>query len=126
VAGRAHSAILGPLVLAADLVLLFWGEVVLDIERLADLLWRLALDHIRDRLAPDVEQRLDVHVVCSEDDLKQHLLVDLHELLIPIFDIRRLLARVRIVILGWWWVVLVVLAPLDDLLENRIRHLRGE
>lgn len=56
-------AVLGPLVLAADLLLLLGGEVVLDVERLADLLGRLALDHVGDGFAADVEEGLDVEVV---------------------------------------------------------------
>lgn len=31
-------AVLGPLVLTADLILLLWGEVVLDVKRLSDFL----------------------------------------------------------------------------------------
>jgi len=93
-----RSTILGPLVLAADLVLLLRSEVVLDVERLTDLLWRLALDHVGHGLATDVKQRLDVHVVGCEDDLEKHLLVDLHELLVPILNVGGLLARVGIVV----------------------------
>lgn len=60
-----HLAVLGPLVFAADLVLLFWCEVVLDVEGLADLLWGLALDHVGNGLTTDIEKRLDVEVVCG-------------------------------------------------------------
>ena len=34
--------------------LLFWREVVDDIEQLAELLWRLALDHVRDGFTANV------------------------------------------------------------------------
>jgi hypothetical protein len=61
--GKAHLAVLGPLVLAADLVFLLGGEVVLDVEGLADLLGRLALDHVGDGLAADIEKGLDIEVV---------------------------------------------------------------
>ena len=47
-------SVLGPLVLAADLLLLLGGEVVGDIERLPDLLGGLALDHVGDCLAAHV------------------------------------------------------------------------
>jgi hypothetical protein len=57
--------VLSPLVLPANLVLLFRGEVVLDIEGLADLLWRLSLDHVCNCLASDIEKGLDVEVVGS-------------------------------------------------------------
>ncbi|KAL2272209.1 hypothetical protein FJTKL_07373 [Diaporthe vaccinii] len=41
------SAVLGPIVLLPDLVLLLSQEVVGDVERLTDLLWSLAFDYIR-------------------------------------------------------------------------------
>ena len=124
--GRRESrlTVLSPLILATNLVLLFGREVVLDIERLPDLLRRLALDHVGDRLAADVEQRLDVHVVRREDDFEEHLLVDLHELLVPVFDVGRLLARVGVVVLGRRGVVFVVLAPFEDLAEDGFGDLR--
>ena len=56
-------AILSPLVLAADLLLLLGGEVVGDVEGLSDFLGRLALDHVRDGLAADVKKGLDIKVV---------------------------------------------------------------
>jgi hypothetical protein len=59
-----------------------------------------------------------------EDDFEEHLLVDLHELLVPLVDVGRLLARVRVIVLGGWWVVLVVVAPLEDLLHNGLIDLR--
>lgn len=57
------NLLLSPLILATDLVLFFGGEIVLDIEGLADLLGRLALDHVCDSLAADIEQGLDIEVV---------------------------------------------------------------
>lgn len=57
--------LLGPLVLTTDLILLLGCEVVLDVEGFADLFWRLALNHIGDGLAADVEESLDVKVVGS-------------------------------------------------------------
>ena len=59
-------------------------------------------------------------MVTYEDDLKEHLLIDLHELLVPLLDISRLLAGVGVVIGSGWGIVLVMLAPLNDLLENRL------
>ena len=59
--------VLGPLVLATDLVLFFGGEVILDVERLADLVGRLALDHVGDRLATNVQESFDVQVVGGLD-----------------------------------------------------------
>jgi hypothetical protein len=59
----------------------------------------------------------------NQDDLEEHLLVNLHELLVPLLDIGGLLAGVGIVVLGGLGVVLVVFAPFDDLLEDRLVHL---
>ena len=68
--GDNNLTILSPLVLTADLLLLLWGEVVGDIEGLSDLFWRLALDHVGDGLATNIEERLNIEVVGS---LKQIL-----------------------------------------------------
>lgn len=115
---RKRLTVLGPLVLTTNLILLLRGEVILDVEGLADLLRRLALDHVGHGLAANVEESLDVHVVGGEDDLEEHLLVDLHELLVPLFDVGGLLAGVGIVVLGGRGIVLVLGAPLEDLLEH--------
>ena len=56
-------SVLSPLVLTTNLLLLLGGEVVRDVESLTDLLRRLALDHVGDGLAANVEERLDVEVV---------------------------------------------------------------
>lgn len=50
-----------------------------------------------------------------QNNLEEHLLVDLHELLIPLIDVCGL-ATVVVVITGGGGVVLVVVAPLDDFL----------
>jgi hypothetical protein len=110
--------VLGPLVLAADLVFLFGSKVILDVECLADLLGRFAFDHVGDGLAADIEESFDVHVVGSEDDLEEHLLVDLHKLLVPFFNVSRLLAGVGVIVLGGRRVILVLGAPLEHLLED--------
>lgn len=54
-----------PLVLTTDLILLLGGKVILNVECLADLLRRLALNHVRDSLAADVKEGLDVEIVSS-------------------------------------------------------------
>lgn len=38
------------------------------------------------------QEGLDVEVVCSENDLEQHLLVDSNKLLVPFADVSRALA----------------------------------
>lgn len=62
----------------------------------------------------------EVGAVAYKNDLKEHLLVDLHELLIPLIDVGSLLARVGVIITCGRRVGLVMLAPLDDLLENSL------
>ena len=64
---------------------------------------------------------LDVEVVCSEDDLKEHLLVDVDELLVPVGDLCRLFARVVCIFREGFWVFAVVLAPFEDLRDKRKR-----
>jgi len=107
-----EAILLSPLILPADLVFLFWGEVILNVECFADLLWRLSLDHVGNSFTTDVEESLDIQVIGSletvvstcvqskftrtgvshQNNLKQHLLVNLHELLIPLFDVGGFLA----------------------------------
>jgi hypothetical protein len=60
---RLCLAILSPLILTADLVLLLGSEIVCDIEGLANFLRRLSLDHVGDCLAANVEERLDVEII---------------------------------------------------------------
>jgi len=112
------STILSPLVLTANLFLFLRSEVVGDVEGLSDFLWRLALDHIGDSLATNIEEWFDVKVVGSENNLEEHLLIDLHEPLLPLLDIGSLLAGVGVVISGSRGIVLVMLAPFNDLLKN--------
>ena len=52
---RGMNLLLSPLVLTTNLILLFGGEVVLNVKCLADLLWGFALDHIRNCLAPNIQ-----------------------------------------------------------------------
>lgn len=44
-----------------------------------------------------VQERLDIKVVCGEDNLKEHLLVDGNELLVPFTDVRCPLASIVVV-----------------------------
>jgi hypothetical protein len=57
---KTALTIFGPLVLATDLFLLLRGEVVGNVESFSDLVWRLALDHVGDCLAPDIKKWLDI------------------------------------------------------------------
>jgi hypothetical protein len=57
--------VLGPLVLTTDLLLLLRCEIVRDVERLADFLRRLALNHVGNSFAANIKKRLDVEVVAG-------------------------------------------------------------
>ena len=61
-----------------------------------------------------------------KNDLEQHLLVNLHELLVPLLDVGGLLAGVGVIIGGGRRVELVMVAPLDNLLEDGLVDLEGE
>lgn len=60
------------------------------------------------------------HVKTYQDDLKEHLLINLHELLIPLLDICGLLASIGFVVLSLRGVVSVVLAPFNNLSEDSL------
>ena len=85
---------------------------------LSNLFGGLALDHVGNSLATNVEENLDVEVVGSKNDLEEHLLVNLHEFLVPLIDVGGLLARVGVIVVSGGRVGLMVCAPLDDLLQN--------
>ncbi len=52
-------------------------------------------------------------------------MIDLHKLLVPLLNIGGLLARVGVIVIGGSRVVLVVLAPLDNLLQDGLVDLRA-
>lgn len=59
-----------------------------------------------------------------KDDLEQHLLVDLYELLVLFLDIGGLFVGMGVVVIGGARIILVVVAPLNDLLQNGLINLR--
>ena len=58
-----------------------------------------------------------------KNNLKEHFLVDLHELLIPFINVGSLSPGISVIVARAWWIVLVVFAPFDDFLEDRLIHL---
>lgn len=104
---KRPSPVFAPLVLAPDLFFFLRSEIVFDIcerarltptnarehqrlrstERLADFIRRLALDHVGDRFARGVEQRLDVQVVRGENEPEQRDLVDIAEVRVPLTEL---------------------------------------
>lgn len=64
-AGKEWSLLFRPLILTTNLILLLGSKVVLDVERLTNLLGRFTLDHVGDRLAANIQKSLDVEIVGS-------------------------------------------------------------
>lgn len=62
--------------------------------------------------------------ITYQDNLEEHLLIHLHELLIPVLDVGSLLTVVGILVVSRRGVVAVVLAPLDHLPQNGLVDLR--
>ena len=54
-------------------------QVILDVERLPDLLRRPTLHHVGHLPASHMQKPLDVQVVGRKDQLKEGLLIDLEE-----------------------------------------------
>merc|ERR1711970_663712 len=109
----SNLSFLAPCVLLADLFLLLWCEVVLDIEPSANLLRCFALlDVVRDSFAREVEQGLDVEVVSRQDEREQRVVVNLDELSVP---------GVLLLLLGLL-VLVVVGAVLEDELQDVALH----
>ncbi|KAH3661941.1 hypothetical protein OGAPHI_006120 [Ogataea philodendri] len=115
--GCGDLAVFGPLVLASDGGFFLRSEVVDDVERFADLFRRLAADHLSNDFAAGVEQRLDVEVIGCEDDLVQHFLVHVKEVLVPGVD-RGALLGVVVLLVVWEVVVFVVVAPFQNVLHH--------
>ena len=70
----------------------------------------------------DIQQRLDIEVVCGKDDLKQHLLINGDELLIPLRNVGCSLAGLVLALVdisGRERLATVVFAVLEDLAETR-------
>lgn len=57
--------LLAPLVFFADLLFFLRCEIIFDVERLPDVFWSLAFDHIGHRFACHVQQAFDVQVIGS-------------------------------------------------------------
>ena len=120
----AAVSLFSPLILATNLVLLLRCKIIGDVEGLADLFRRLALDHVGNGLATNVKQSLDIEIVGSKDDFKKHFLVDLHEFLVPLIDICRFLTGVRVIFVCLGRVSAVMFTPLEDLLEDGLVNLK--
>lgn len=73
---KGLSFLLTPLVLLSNLLLFRWGEVVLDVESLANFFRSLSLDHVCNGFAVHIQQSFNIQVVCclqgSISNLKNH------------------------------------------------------
>ena len=52
-----------------------------------------------------------------KDDFKQHLLIDLHELLVPVIDVGGFFIS-RLILLFFNWIVFVMISPFKNLDVN--------
>lgn len=100
-----------PYVLLFDLGLFFWGKVIGDVEGSSDFLCTLALDHVSHSLAANVQKRLDVEIVGSQNNIKQSFLIYFHVLLVPVINLG---VTALLLVLGHR-VVAVMLTPFDHL-----------
>mmetsp|Transcript_9105 Transcript_9105/g.19532 ORF Transcript_9105/g.19532 Transcript_9105/m.19532 type:complete len:141 (+) Transcript_9105:118-540(+) len=76
--------LLAPLILLAHPSLILRIEVAGNVEDLANLLGRFALDHDGNGQAGQIEQRFDVHKVGSRYQLKQEFLLNLDVVGVPL------------------------------------------
>jgi hypothetical protein len=120
----AAVSLFSPLILATNLVLLLRCKIIGDVEGLADLFRRLALDHVGNGLATNVKQSLDIEIVGGKDDFKKHFLIDLHEFLVPLINICSFLTGVRVIFVCLRRVSAVMFTPLEDLLEDGLVDLK--
>ena len=120
----AVVSLFSPLILATNLVLLLRCEIIVDVEGLADLFRRFALDHVGNGLATNIKQSLDIEIVGGKDDFKKHFLVDLHEFLVPLIDICSFLTGVRVIFVCLGRVSAVMFTPLKNLLEDGLVDLK--
>lgn len=117
-AGKPRQlTILAPLILATYLLFLFGRKIIYNVKCLADFLRALAFDHIGDSLTGQIQQRLNVQVVGSENEFKKCALVDLDKLLVPLVNIVERLVP-GLVIDGRRRIVAVVRTPFNNLLQN--------
>ena len=113
-----HLGFFAPLIFLADLGFFLGREVVGDVERGTNFLGRLALDHGCDRGAGQVQERLNVHVICGENELKQQDLFKVNKVRVPLLDdFGHVLAFERLFNLRHG-ILQVVGAELDDLLQD--------
>lgn len=59
-------------------------------------------------------------VLTHKDNLKEHFLIDLHKLLVPLINVGSLLSRIRVVIGGRRWIGAMVLAPFNHFVQHRL------
>ena len=105
-----------------ELLLFFGGEVVLDVEELADLGGALVLDQRGDLGVGEFEQRLDVQELGGLDEFEELLLLHVDVVGVPGANQRgHVIALERLLDLGRR-VVLEVGAELDHLFHDGLPH----
>jgi hypothetical protein len=114
-------------------------EIIGDVECLPDFLRRLALDHVCNSLASRIEKGLDIQIIRSlrvvsagkrergfqeglyKNNFKQHFLVDLHKLLVPVIDVCGLFIAL-VVFLVFRRVIFMVIGPFKYLHTRQPNH----
>ena len=91
----------------------------LNVEELADFTWSLPFYHVYYFIGSEIQQSLDVHVVCSQNKIQQSLLVNLHEFSIPLLDIN---IRGLFLVIGTGSFFRVLLAVYNDLAQCFATH----
>lgn len=76
-----------PFVFPANLFLFLGREIILDIEHFTYLLGCLSSDHVCHCFAAQIQERLDIEVVCGQDDFKELLAFHLDKVSIPLGNI---------------------------------------
>lgn len=114
--------LLTPFILLSNLLLLFGTKVILNVKGLANLFGRLSLDHVCNGFACQLEELLNVQVVCGQNHLKEHRLVNLAKVQVPTDNV---ISSLFILFFITWrrWVLRMVLAVVNDLGQDFASHI---
>ena len=109
-----------PLVFPSNFLFFLRCEIILDVEVCPDFFRRLALDESRHFLAAEIQKLSHVQIVCCHDQLVQHGLINVNEVLLPCIEIIIQLALMEILcdVLN---ILLVMYKPFAEVKHERKR-----
>lgn len=81
---RTSLSFFTPAVFVANLRFLFRRKIVLDVEGLANVFWRLPLNHTGNGGACQIEEWLDIHKVSGQDKIEESFLFYINVFRIPL------------------------------------------